>query len=81
MRSIFAAAAALSFLTLPVLAADPVAPAAVGGYVAKAGDPATVVEKPEGATALCKDGTWTKTHNHNGACASHKGVVRWLQDI
>ena len=83
MRTIFAAAVALSFLALPALAADPVAPAAAvaGGYVAKAGDPATVVEKPDGATALCKDGTWTKTHNHTGACASHKGVVRWLQDI
>lgn len=82
MRSILTAAVALSFLALPALAADPVAPdAAAAGYVAKPGDPANVVEKPEGATALCKDGTWTRTHNHTGACASHKGVHRWLQDI
>ncbi len=82
MRTIFAAAAALSFLALPALAADPVVPDAVaGGYVAKPGDPATVEAMPEGATALCKDGTWTKTHNHTGACASHKGIVRWIKLI
>ena len=81
MRSIFAAAAALSFLALPALAADPVAPVAAAAAVAHPGDPANITEKPEGATALCKDGSWTKTHNHVGACASHKGVVRWLQDI
>ena len=79
MRTIFAAAVALSCLAAPVYAADPVAtdPAAV----AHPNDPVNTQEKPEGATALCKDGTWTKTHNHTGACASHKGVVRWLQDI
>ena len=82
MRSLFAAAIALSLLALPAIAADPVATEpATNGYVAKPGDPATVMEKPEGATALCKDGSWTKTHNHVGACASHKGIVRWLQDI
>lgn len=82
MRTIFAAAIALSFLGLPALAADPVVPeAAAGGYVAKPGDPAKVEPMPEGATALCKDGTWTKSHNHNGACASHKGIVRWLQSV
>jgi len=85
MRLIFAAAVALFAFAAPVYAADPVATdpaaAAVGEYVAKPGDPANVVEMPEGATALCKDGTWTKTHNHTGACASHKGIVRWLQAI
>ncbi|MBA2587747.1 MAG: DUF3761 domain-containing protein [Alphaproteobacteria bacterium] len=81
MRSIFAAAVVLSFLAAPVYAADPVAPGAPAADPAHPNDPPNVQEKPEGATALCKDGSWTKTHNHNGACASHKGVVRWLQDI
>ena len=82
MRTIFAAVIALSFLGLPALAADPVAPEATAGeYVAKPGDPANVTPMPEGATALCKDGTWTKTHNRTGACASHKGIVRWLQSV
>ena len=77
MRFLFAAAIALSCFSAPVYAADPVA--AAPGYVAKPGDPATVEEMPEGATALCKDGSWTKARNHNGACASHKGLVRWVQ--
>jgi hypothetical protein len=77
MRSIFAAAFALSFLVAPAFAADQAADAAAG----KPGEVMPTAEKPEGATALCKDGTWTKTHNHTGACASHKGVSKWLQDI
>jgi hypothetical protein len=81
MRFVLAAAVALSCLAAPVYAADAAAPAAPAAAVAHPGDPANITEKPEGATALCKDGTWTKTHNHTGACASHKGVVRWLQDI
>ena len=81
MRSILVAAALLSCVAVPVYAADPATPAPAAADAAHPNDPANVQEKPEGATALCKDGTWTKTHNHNGACASHKGVVRWLQDI
>ena len=82
MRSIFAAAVALSFFAAPVYAADPATPEApMAAAAAHPNDPANTQEKPEGATALCKDGSWTKTHNHVGACASHKGVVRWLQDI
>ena len=81
MRFLFAAAIALSFAAGPVYAADPVTTDAATPAVVHPNDPANIQEKPEGATALCKDGTWTKTHNHTGACASHKGVVRWLQDI
>jgi hypothetical protein len=81
MRLIFAAAVALSVFAAPAYAADPVATAPAAAAVAHPNDPANTTEKPEGATALCKDGTWTKTHNHTGACASHKGIVRWLQDI
>jgi hypothetical protein len=81
MRLIFAAAVALSAFAAPVYAADPVATDPAAAAVAHPNDPANIQEKPEGATALCKDGTWTKTHNHTGACASHKGVVRWIQDI
>jgi hypothetical protein len=77
MRSIFAAALALSFLVAPAFAAEPADDAAA----VKPGEVMPTAEKPEGATALCKDGSWTKTHNHTGACASHKGVSKWLQDI
>ena len=33
---------------------------------------------PAGATAKCKDGTYTKTKSHSGACAKHGGVAQFL---
>jgi hypothetical protein len=33
---------------------------------------------PAGATALCKDGTYSRSTNHRGACARHQGVAKWL---
>jgi hypothetical protein len=33
---------------------------------------------PAGATGQCKDGTYTMAKNHQGACSSHGGVVKWL---
>jgi len=33
---------------------------------------------PTGATALCKDGTYSHAANHRGACARHQGVAKWL---
>lgn len=33
---------------------------------------------PVGATAQCKDGTYTFTKTHKGACSHHKGVLKWL---
>ena len=33
---------------------------------------------PTGATALCKDGTYSHAASHRGACARHQGVSRWL---
>jgi hypothetical protein len=32
---------------------------------------------PGGATAKCKDGTYSKTKTRSGACAGHKGVAQW----
>jgi hypothetical protein len=31
-----------------------------------------------GATARCKDGTWSHAANHQGACSDHGGVAEWL---
>ncbi len=31
-----------------------------------------------GATAKCKDGTYSHAHQHNGACAKHGGVSMFL---
>ena len=34
--------------------------------------------RPAGATAQCKDGTWSKDPRRAGACARHGGIARWL---
>ena len=33
---------------------------------------------PTGATAKCKDGTYSKSKSHSGACSHHGGVAQWL---
>ena len=34
--------------------------------------------RPAGATAQCKDNTWSSAKSHSGACAGHGGVAAWL---
>ncbi|MCJ2025181.1 DUF3761 domain-containing protein [Methylobacterium sp. J-067] len=31
--------------------------------------------KPSGATAHCRDGTWSFSHTHRGTCSRHGGVA------
>ena len=38
----------------------------------------TSAARPAGATAQCKDGTWSFSHTHSGTCSRHGGVARWL---
>jgi hypothetical protein len=33
---------------------------------------------PAGATAQCKDGTYSFSQHRQGTCSSHGGVARWL---
>jgi hypothetical protein len=33
---------------------------------------------PTGATAKCKDGTYSKSKHRSGTCSSHGGVAEWL---
>jgi|SRR5579862_1007926 hypothetical protein len=33
---------------------------------------------PPGATAQCRDGTYSFSHHHSGTCSHHGGVARWL---
>jgi len=33
---------------------------------------------PTGATAKCKDGTYSKSKHHSGTCSHHGGVAEWL---
>ena len=34
---------------------------------------------PAGATALCRDGTYSFSRNRRGTCSHHGGVARWLR--
>ena len=33
---------------------------------------------PEGATARCRDGTYSFSRHHSGTCSRHGGVAGWL---
>ncbi|HEX8396392.1 MAG TPA: thermonuclease family protein [Pyrinomonadaceae bacterium] len=35
---------------------------------------------PAGASALCRDGTYSYSANRRGTCSSHGGVAQWLPD-
>ncbi len=45
------------------------------GAVASAGRDAA---PPPGATALCRDGTYSFSQTHSGTCSHHGGVAQWL---
>jgi len=34
---------------------------------------------PRGATARCRDGTWSFARERQRACVGHKGIARWLR--
>ncbi len=46
-----------------------------------AGAAARVAAPPAGATALCKDGTYSFSQHHSGTCSHHGGVARWLDTV
>ena len=60
------------------------APAACGGdyYVNSDGNcihrPAEADSAPAGATAKCKDGTYSFSAHRSGTCSGHQGVAAWL---
>jgi hypothetical protein len=39
---------------------------------------ASRADAPPGATALCKDGTYSFSQTHSGTCSHHGGVAQWL---
>jgi len=45
----------------------------------KAAPKASAAGAPEGATAKCKDGTYSHAKGHTGACSHHGGVAEWYK--
>lgn len=42
--------------------------------------PAVVrAQAPANATAKCKDGTYSESKQHSGACSHHGGVAEWYR--
>jgi hypothetical protein len=36
---------------------------------------------PPGASAKCRDGTYSFSHHRRGTCSHHHGVAKWLRNI
>ncbi len=41
--------------------------------------PAAAKNPPSGATAQCRDGTYSRSKNRRGTCSHHGGVRKWLK--
>jgi hypothetical protein len=46
--------------------------------VAPRANASTENNNPNGATAQCKDGSYSHAAHHAGACGHHGGVAKWL---
>lgn len=73
------------FLRFPsVRAPQPTASSGGGGYVNSRGDwvPSPVLpldgQPPDGASAQCRDRTYSFSRSRRGTCSHHGGVARWL---
>ena len=74
-----AAAAAPASTETASPAAAPVPPAAASKAAPAAKSTATAGNTdPTGATAKCKDGTYSKSKHHEGSCSHHGGVAEFL---
>jgi hypothetical protein len=51
-------------------------------YTARSGHrvhrPVQAARAPAGASAQCRDGSWSFSESHRGTCSWHGGVARWL---
>ncbi len=74
-----ATTAAAAAPAAPAAAAGPTMTAAKSSTATKSAPTATASNTdPTGATAKCKDGTYSKSQHHSGTCSSHGGVAEWL---
>lgn len=74
------AASAPAATPAPAGAASTVKPAAAPAAAAAPAKAASTTGNtdPTGATAKCKDGTYSKSKHHSGTCSRHGGVEQWL---
>lgn len=65
-----------------VQAPAPVIDAGCGTYINSAGNevarPCPANDIPAGATARCRDGTYSYSQSRRGTCSYHGGVAQWL---
>jgi len=45
----------------------------------KSADEKEAANSPTGAAARCKDGTYSHSAHHQGACSHHGGVAEWMR--
>ena len=66
--------------TAPQAAAPAAAPPAATGAAPGASKSSATAGStaPAGATAKCKDGSYSKSQHHSGTCSHHGGVAEWL---
>lgn len=43
--------------------------------------PVVAAVAPAGASARCKDGTYSSSQRRSGTCSGHKGVQEWLKNL
>ncbi len=55
------------------------APVAEAPAASRSASTAAAGSGPEGATAKCKDGAYSHSTSHKGACSHHGGVDQWLK--
>jgi hypothetical protein len=74
------AAAPVAAAPAPAATPAPVTTSAKSTPTATKSAPTTTAGNtdPTGATAKCKDGTYSKSQHRSGTCSSHGGVAEWL---
>jgi hypothetical protein len=77
-KSAAAAAPAAAESASPAAAPAPDAAAASKAAPAAKSAATTGNTDPTGATAKCKDGTYSKSKHHKGSCSHHGGVAEFL---
>ena len=78
--AVTAAPAAAAVAAAPAAAATEKAAVAAKSSVASKSIPTETAGStdPTGATAKCKDGTFSHSQHHGGSCSNHGGVADWL---